>query len=223
MVDDEKQKNKEVISFHLRGRSRLFGITVSDVENELKKLEQGEETNPEVLMGAYDILVNCRKCRILSKKNGWMGCPGGDCLLKRLGLAQTKATAEGQEYNKQLGELLHGLSSFGLGIGFGAAEVHSKQGDMKERVQELEEKNNELEMTEFERQLMKSARKEKLRQRIPKYEEWLSTSESERVSKSKLAKECGISYQQLVDDFKKLGYPLEKREKKKKDWFQFDS
>lgn len=221
LVEDDEpvesaESKKEVAKRKSQEKNtHLFGITADIVISNLGK----DDVSREVIMGAFDILSNCSKCKMVSKSGSASNyCGLGDCLLKKMDLLRTGANKGDIPYNKACGNLFSMLSEFGLTMGYESAGYLDKQKDLEYREVLLIEKEKAFDTKSLEWDIQNNTRRQGLKKRREKYDAWLSLPEDERVSRTQLAKDCGISRRQLIEDFKLLGYPLGEKKGQRKSY-----
>ena len=173
-----------------------------DAEEKRKAQELVEKVNIQEL-GVEDIhdliarLRNCGSCPLMNYTNPSSNRPMcKNCILSFLGLlirlhVDGVELDGGMQHNTTLGYLLSSISNLALAAFILGSELNERQRTFDEEKKEFEIRRNKRRANFYKR-------KEKY------IEKWVMANP--KPTKKALAKELEISYEQLLRDFKELGY-----------------
>lgn len=199
-----EQKNEELYELLKTLSSQNRGVIMqqssycgdSDEKEKLKTLISQISNNVELSFDdsfdLFKILKKCIGCPMLSCNQNLQSYPlCEDCILSLLGLIVRTDINGGSAHNIVLGSLLYSLSKASLLLLKHSAELASRLNTFDKEKKEFELKRNK--------------RKGNFYKRKELYEEkWVKADP--KPTKKALAKEIGISVEQLYRDFRELGY-----------------
>ena len=165
---------------------------IEKLETLIRRISNNMELNFDDCLKLFEILKKCSSCPMLNYHQNLQSYPlCEDCILSLLGLIVRTDINGGSAHNIVLGSLLYSLSKASLLIIKHSDELASRLNTFDKEKKEFELKRNKRKANFYKRKEL--------------YEEkWVKADP--KPTKKALAKEIGISVEQLYRDFRDLGY-----------------